>query len=121
MTKSTFDYCPELVEQEGAVTRINFDVESVEQSVPAMSDDDEPSVRTVYMAHVVRVEQPVTRSKIISAIVDYGYPRDSMDACVNNYLNQPDDEVRKAEFTAMQQWRTHAKEVADQVMGQTVG
>ena len=117
MKKVTFDNSPELVVNEGKVVRINFDVESAEQTFPAM-DGGEDIVRTVYMAYVVRVSQPVTRDKIINAIVTANFPNDKMQAVVNNYLATPEDAERKQEFGDMQAWRIHAKEIADQVMSQ---
>ena len=115
MNKSTFDNSPELVEREGNQVRINFDVEPVEQTFPAM-DGGEEIVRTVYMASVVRVSQPVTRNKIIDTIVTANYPNDKMQAVVNNYLATPEDAERKQEFGDMQAWRIHAKEIADQAI-----
>ena len=41
MKKSTFDGRPELLEQEGAVMRINFDVESVMEPIPSMDGGDQ--------------------------------------------------------------------------------
>ena len=41
---------------------------------------------------------------------------DEMQAVQNNYMFDPSDEEHKAEYNAMQQWRTHAKEIASKVM-----
>jgi len=117
MIKNTFDNSPQLIEREGKQVRINFDVEPVEQTFPAM-DGGEDIVRTVYMVSVVRINLPVIRDKVIDAIITAEYPNDKMQAVVNNYLANPDDEVRKQEFDDMQAWRVHAKQVADEVMTQ---
>ena len=115
MKKYQFDQRPELVEMEGATVRINFDVEEVEQTLPPMGDE-EPVVKTVFEAYVVRVQQPVDRSKVIDAIVTAEYPNDRMQAVVNNYLANQKDAERKQEFNDMQNWRAHAKEVATEAI-----
>ena len=115
MKKYQFDQRPELVEMEGATVRINFDVEEVEQTLPPMGDED-PVVKTVFEAYVVRVQQPVDRSKVIDAIVTAEYPNDRMQAVVNNYLANQKDAERKQEFNDMQNWRAHAKEIATEAI-----
>jgi hypothetical protein len=115
MKKYQFDQRPELVEMEGATVRINFDVEEVEQTLPPMGDE-EPVVKTVFEAYVVRVQQPVDRSKVIDAIVTAEYPNDRMQAVVNNYLANQKDAERKQEFNDMQNWRAHAKEIATEAI-----
>ena len=115
MKKYQFDMRPELVEMEGATVRINFDVEEVEQTLPPMGDE-EPVVKTVFEAYVVRVQQPVDRSKVIDAIVTAEYPNDRMQAVVNNYLANQKDAERKQEFNDMQNWRAHAKEIATEAI-----
>lgn len=49
---------------------------------------------------------------IVSAIVNAHYPRDRMDAVVNNYLLAPSDPDIKAEFDEMQALRAKAKAIA---------
>lgn len=115
MNKSYFDYEPTLVEQEGNVARINFDVEKGKEQRPVMGSDETEEV-DVIKACVVRVAMPLTRSRIIDAIVTAEYPNDVMQAVVNNYLANPEDAERKAEFDAMQAWRTKAKSIADEVL-----
>jgi hypothetical protein len=115
MKKYQFDQRPELVEMEGATVRINFDVEEVEQTLPPMGDE-EPVVKTVFEAYVVRVQQPVDLSKVIDAIVTAEYPNDRMQAVVNNYLANQKDAERKQEFNDMQNWRAHAKEIATEAI-----
>ncbi len=115
MKKSEFDYQPSLMEQEGNVVRINFDAEQVEKEMPA-EEGGQPVVRKVWEAYVVRVEEPLTRSRVVDAIVTVGYPNDVMQAVQNNYLADPEDKDAKAEMDAMQAWRVKAKQVADEVM-----
>ena len=115
MKKSEFDYKPSLLEKEGDVVRINFDVEEVEKEFPAVGDE-EPIIRKIWEAFVVRVSEPITRSRIIDVIVNAGYPRDVMDAVINNYLLNQKDADNKAEFDKMQEWRAKAKQVADTIL-----
>lgn len=115
MKKNEFDNSPQLVNDEGGNVLISFDIEEVEKEFPAV-DGGEPVKRKVYEANTVRVQKPVERSKVIDAIVSAEYPIDRMQAVQNNYLATPKDVERKAEMDTMQAWRTHAKEVATQVM-----
>ena len=115
MKKNEFDNSPQLVNDEGGNVLISFDIEEVEKEFPAV-DGGEPVKRKVYEANTVRVQKPVERSKVIDAIVSAEYPIDRMQAVQNNYLATPKDAERKAEMDTMQAWRTHAKEVATQVM-----
>lgn len=48
---------------------------------------------------------------IVSAIINARYPRDEMDAIINNHLFDPTDK-HEAEWQEMQQWRTMAKRIA---------
>lgn len=115
MNKSTFDNEPQLLEHEGKIERINFDVEEVTETIPSM-DGGEDIERKVFKAYVVRVEQPLERSRIIDAIISAEYPNDVMQAVVNNYLANQKDAERKEEFNTMQEWRAKAKQVADEVL-----
>ena len=115
MKKSEFDNRPQLVTDEGKDVLISFDIEAVEKEFTSM-DGGEPIVRTVYEAYTVRVDKPMERSKVIDAIITAEYPNDCMQAVVNNYLANQKDAEHKAEFNAMQDWRAHAKSVADEVM-----
>lgn len=51
-------------------------------------------------------------ANMVSAIIEDRYSKDNMDAVVNNYLCEPEDETYAEEFKKMQEWRAHAKEVA---------
>lgn len=115
MKKSEFDIQPDLIVNEGSQVRINFDAEQVEKEFQP-AGDGEPVVRRIWEAYVVRLDEPLTRSRVIDAIVCAEYPNDKMQAVVNNYLATPEDADRKAEFDNMQAWRQKAKQVADEVM-----
>ena len=125
--KSTFDYLPSLIEYEGNTIRINFDVEQIELENSMDSSEGKKSTRMAYAAHVVRIEQPVERGKVIDAIVTAVYPTDKMQAIINNHFANlakiadgkkldSDDEEHEAEYNAMQEWRTKAKSVAKDVL-----
>ena len=125
--KSTFDYSPSLIEYEGNYVRINFDVEQIELENGTDSDGSKNTTRMAYAAHVVRIEQPVERDKVIDAIVTAVYPTDKMQAIINNHFANlakiadvkkldADDEEHEAEYNAMQEWRTKAKAVAKDVL-----
>ena len=124
--KSTFDYLPGLIEYEGNVVRINFDVEQIELA-NMDSNEGKKASRKAYAAHVVRIEQPMERGKVIDAIVTSVYPTDKMQAIINNHFANlakkadgkkldEDDEEHEAEYNAMQDWRTKAKAVAKDVL-----
>lgn len=126
--KSTFDYLPGLIEYEGNVVRINFDVEQIELA-NMDSNEGKKASRKAYAAHVVRIEQPMERGKVIDAIVTAVYPTDKMQAIINNHFANlakiadgkkldSDDEDHEAEYNAMQDWRTKAKRVASDVMAE---
>lgn len=127
--KSTFDYSPSLIEYEGNVVRINFDVEQIELANNTESDNSkkEKTTRLAYSAYVVRIEQPVERDKVVDAIVSAAYPSDKMQAIINNHFANlaiisdgkkldADEEEHEAEYNAMQEWRTKAKSVAKDVL-----
>ena len=127
--KSTFDYSPSLIEYEGNYIRINFDVEQIELANGTDSNEGKKTTRMAYAAHVVRIEQPVERGKVIDAIVTAVYPTDKMQAIINNHFANlakiadgkkldTDDEEHEAEYNSMQEWRTKAKRVASDVMAE---
>lgn len=53
---------------------------------------------------------------IVNAIVSEEYPSDKMQAVINNYLLDSENEANKADFDKMQQCRTKAKAIAKQVL-----
>lgn len=125
--KSTFDYSPSLIEYEGNTIRINFDVEQIELANGTDSSEGRKATRMAYAAHVVRIEQPMERGKIVDAIVSSAYPTDKMQAIINNHFANlakiadgkkldADDKEHEAEYEAMQEWRTKAKAVATDVI-----
>ena len=127
--KSTFDYLPGLIEYEGNVVRINFDVEQIELANSMDSNEGKKASRKAYAAHVVRISQPVSRDKVIDAIVSSVYPTDKMQAIINNHFANigvvadggtldADELAHEEEYVAMQEWRKKAKSVASDVMAE---
>lgn len=116
LKKSYFSVEPDMVTSEGNNKLIAFDVEEVKVKNEAMGEGGEATETTQYAAYCVRVDEPVTRDRIIAAIITAAYPSDEMQAIINNHLLDPTDEEHEAEFNEMQQWRTHAKEIASMVM-----
>lgn len=125
--KSIFDYSPSLIEYEGNTIRINFDVEQIELKNSMDSSEGKNTTRMAYAAHVVRIEQPLERGKVVDAIVSSAYPTDKMQAIINNHFANlakiadgkkldADDKEHEAEYNAMQEWRTKAKAVATDVI-----
>ena len=116
MKKSQFSERPDLVTNEGNGVLICFDANEVEVVYESMSDEGEDKMMKMYEAYAVRVAHPVTRSRVIDAIVTAAYPQDVMQAIINNHLLGDDDTEHEAEFAAMQEWRTLAKRTADEVL-----
>lgn len=126
--KSTFDYSPSLIEYEGNVVRINFDVEQIELENGMDRDESkEKTTRLAYSAYVVRIEQPVERDKVVDAIISSAYPTDKMQAIINNHFANlakiadgkefdADEKEHEDEYDNMQAWRVKAKAVAKEVM-----
>lgn len=53
---------------------------------------------------------------IVSALVSAEYPRDKMDAIVNNYLADPTNDNAVEEMLEMQNWRKAAKQIAKEML-----
>jgi hypothetical protein len=65
------------------------------------------------------VEMPQTKwdySGVVDALISYKYPIDKMQATINNYLLDPNDDYAVSEFHKMQEWRKEAKEIAKEVL-----
>ena len=66
-----------------------------------------------------QIEVPVGRfdyAGIVDALVIYKYPNDKMQAVINNYLLEPENEEYITAFNEMQAWRKEAKEIAKQAL-----
>lgn len=145
MTKKyTFDSIPSLVENEGKTILVRFgaeerkvEVSDNENGMQAASSASSAEgkaksasqTKTVYDCYSIRINQPLSRDKIVDAIITGVYPTDKMQAIINNHFAilakradgkelDADDEEHEAEYEAMQEWRTKAKEVAKQVIAE---
>lgn len=66
-----------------------------------------------------QVSVPSTKwdySGVVDALITHKYPIDKMQAVINNYLLDPNDEYAISEFNAMQAWRKEAKEIAKEAL-----
>lgn len=73
--KEQFNQRPSLVEFEGSVVRINFDVEESTTVVNNMSggSEEEQEPEVIYLAHVIRVGHPLSVERIKNAVVEQGF------------------------------------------------
>ena len=55
-------------------------------------------------------------SGIVDALVQHKYPIDKMQAVINNYLLEPENEEFVTAFNEMQSWRKEAKEIAKEAL-----
>ena len=53
---------------------------------------------------------------IIDALINYKYPTDKMQAIINNYLLDPNNDSAKQEFIEMQKWRSESKKIAKEIL-----
>lgn len=53
---------------------------------------------------------------IIDALINYKYSTDKMQAIINNYLLDPNDDSAKQEFIEMQNWRSESKKIAKEIL-----
>lgn len=57
-----------------------------------------------------------TKGAVANLLIRLRYPQDEMEAIINNYLLDPSGEEAKAEFAAMQAYRTECKRCAEEVV-----
>ena len=53
---------------------------------------------------------------IVDSLVQYKFPNDKMQAVINNYLLEPENEEYVTAFNEMQTWRKEAKEIAKEAL-----
>lgn len=81
---------------------INFDIKEVDEGFEWES-----------------VEMPQTKwdySGVVDALVSHKYPIDKMQAVINNYLLEPENQEYITAFNEMQAWRKEAKEIAKEAL-----
>ncbi len=128
ITKNTFDQAPQLITNEGKGVMVCFDITEREVDIDTIGSDEEKTAkRTVWEAYSVRVQQPISRDKVVDAIVCAAYPSDRMQAILNNHLANiatkadgneldEDEQEHETEYVEMQAWRKKAKEVAKEAI-----
>lgn len=55
-------------------------------------------------------------SGVVDALVQFKYPIDKMQAVINNYLLEPENQEYIIAFNEMQAWRKEAKEIAKEAL-----
>lgn len=86
-------------------TLINFDVR----------EEDSEQGKYSYL-QVEMYPSQMHRSAIISAVIRAKYDQDEMEAIINNYLENPDDEGALVDIREMQTWRCRAKHIATEAL-----
>lgn len=75
--KTVFSERPALIEPEGSVARINFDIEKTTEVInPGEGYAEQEDTHIVFLAHFVRVEQPLTLDRIKAALIAAGFDED---------------------------------------------
>lgn len=70
--------------------------------------------RNEFVCETVTIPGDLEYGKIVNGIISAKYPQDKMQAIINNYLIDPNEEHTK-EFQDMQEWRSFAKEYAKNI------
>ena len=81
---------------------INFDIKEVEEGFEWKS-----------------IEIPQTKwdyAGVVDVLIQYKYPIDKMQAVINNYLLEPENEEFVTAFHEMQAWRRRAKVIAKEAL-----
>ena len=114
---------PDMLNFEGNVIRICFNIKETEQPVSdsMLANKDKASkaneeTEVVYSVCQVRIPQPIGYDTIVNAIISAAYPADKMQAIINNHLLESDNAEHEQEFAEMQEWRKTAKSVAKEAM-----
>ena len=84
-----------------------------DEKVETVTEED--GTTTLYIYESTRVPRMATYGDLVSAIIEGHYTDDAMIAIINNHLIAPTGE-HEEEYNAMQRWRTHAKEIAKEVL-----
>ena len=113
--KIEFELKQNLVNYETNTNLICFNEEII--SKPVMEEGTEPGTepKTMYLYNCARVKKGAGYGDIVTAIIRSRYTADQVEAIVLNGADTPEHE---AELEALQQWRTEAKRIAKQVLGQ---
>lgn len=78
---------------------------------------EEFSAENKYKYQTVTLEPGVWNyDAIVSALITAEYPRDKMDAVINNYLSDQANDTATEEMLQMQSWRKKAKQIAKDML-----
>lgn len=86
---------------------INFDVR----------ESEDPQRGKVSYLQVELYPSQLTKAHIINAIIRARYQQQDVEAIQNNYLADMSDVQAKKEFENLQAWRSRAKSIAKEVLG----
>ena len=100
------DNYPEIIVKSAGKTQVRYDIEETEV------EEMDGTKRACYDFSYVAIEGELTRAKIIDAIIADVHTKDAELAMINNELASPGT----AEYAAYQALRTHAKEIATEVL-----
>lgn len=109
---------PAPVQRIGELYQVNFDIEEV-QVDPELNNPDK-EVATSYRSLYARVDS-LQYAELVSAIIGTRYDASDVEAIMLNYIQAQEanplfDPEKKAEYNEeyqqLQDWRAHAKEVA---------
>ena len=101
------DTYPEIIVKSAGKTQVRYDIEETE------FEEMDGTKRACYDFSYVAIEGELTRAKIIDAIIaDEIGNKDAEIALINNELASPGT----AEYAEYQALRTHAKEIATEVL-----
>lgn len=103
---------PEPVERK---THLGMRQRTVNYNIVPLGENDPSGYK--YRHQAVTLEPGVWNyDAIVSALVTAEYPRDKMDAIVNNYLADPTNDNAVEEMLEMQNWRKAAKVIAKEML-----
>lgn len=103
---------PEKVERK---KRLGMTQRTVNYSICPLGENDPSGHKFRYQS--VTLEPGIwCYDAIVSALVSAEYPRDKMDAIVNNYLADPTNDNAIEEMLEMQNWRASAKMIAKEAL-----
>ena len=100
------DTYPEIIVKSAGKTQVRYDIKESE------FEEMDGTKRACYDFSYVAIEGELTRAKIIDAIIADVHTKDAELALINNEIVNPGT----AEYAEYQALRTHAKEIASEVL-----
>ena len=96
------DIYPDVKTFSNSLTQLRFDIQQIEKT------DMNNKKYTIYQYNYIELTEPLTRGKIVDAIISSTYSKDSELALINNEIETPGT----AAYADYKLLRKHAKEVA---------